>query len=160
MNDLIQLKRGMLPGKILLRAYQHFRQRGDEGCEGVALWVGRLQDDTFEITDIVIPEQTGIRSDQGLAYVVRSDALHRFNVWLYESGLRLIAQVHSHPTDAYHSETDDLYPIMTTLGGFSVVVPNFGRGLPSLPDCAVFRLTVDGWKELGSGETKTLFQVI
>ena len=41
----------------------------------------------------------------------------RVNRTFYEQGLTLAGQVHSHPADAYHSDTDDAYPLMTLIGG-------------------------------------------
>jgi len=159
-NGFTSISRVTIPGQLLQRSYCHFRERGDLGCEGVALWVGRQHDAQFDITELVIPEQTGVRSDDGLAYVVKAEALHRLNVWLHQSDLRLVAQVHSHPTEAYHSDMDDSFPIMTTEGGFSIVVPDFGRGLPALTNCAVYRLSNHGWNELSTSETVAIFNVI
>ena len=57
-------------------------------------------------------------------------------------------QVHSHPTDAYHSETDDTYPIATLEGSLSIVLPFFGRDGWESKDIAVYRLGRTGWDEL------------
>lgn len=160
MTDFEEITRVVLPGPLLLRAYQHFRARGELGCEGVALWVGRPTGAVFLVSDVVLPAQSGIKSDEGLAYVVESHALHRLNVWLHKEELRLIAQIHSHPGEAYHSETDDLFPIVTTAGGFSLVVPYFGRGLPSLAQFAAYRLSDNGWREMPPTEVSKTFQVI
>jgi hypothetical protein len=93
-----------------------------------------------------VPRQTATRSPDGLMVRVEGDALHRLNVWLYEHGQVLGAQVHAHPTDAYHSDTDDTFPIVTALGGLSLVVPDFCRR-DLLTGSAAYRLTSDGWVE-------------
>lgn len=160
MNDFEVITRVVFPDSLLLQAYQHFRVRGELGCEGVALWVGRAAGTVFHVSDIVIPAQSGINSDEGLAYVVETQALHRLNVWLHKEDLRMIAQIHSHPGEAYHSETDDLFPIVTTAGGFSLVVPYFGRGLPSLSQCAAYRLGDEGWRKMSHAEVGETFQVV
>lgn len=77
---------------------------------------------------------------------VDGDALHRLNVWLYQHQQMLGVQVHAHPTDAYHSDTDDTFPIVTTLGGLSLVVPNFCRR-DLFRGSAAYRLTPNGWVE-------------
>lgn len=91
-----------------------------------------------------MPRQTSSRTKRGLLVRVEGKALHKLNMWLYEHGEVLGAQVHAHPDDAYHSDTDDTFPIVTSLGGLSLVVPNFCRaGL--LTGSAAFRLTAAGW---------------
>lgn len=160
MNDLSQLEQVRVRLSDLVAAYRHFRDMGRQGCEGVALWVGRISDSNFEVTETVIPKQKGIRSDDGLAYVVEEAELRRLNVWLYEQNLRLIAQLHSHPAAAYHSETDDLYPIMTTVGGLSIVVPDFAAGPPDIEQCATYRLDQNGWTELSTAETSKLIEIV
>jgi hypothetical protein len=56
--------------------------------------------------------------------------------------------VHSHPTEAYHSETDDRYAIVTEDGGHSLVVPDFARHPMALSGCAIYRLHRGSWLEL------------
>jgi hypothetical protein len=51
--------------------------------------------------------------------------LARLNMYLYRNGLELVAQVHTHPAEYYHSSADDQYAIATTIGCYSIVVPNF-----------------------------------
>ena len=160
MNDLSQLEQVRVRLSDLVAAYRHFRFMGRQRCEGVALWVGRISDSNFEVTETVIPKQKGLRSDNGLAYVVEEAELRRLNVWLYEQELRLIAQLHSHPTEAYHSETDDLYPIMTTVGGLSIVVPDFAAGPPDIHQCVTYRLDQNGWAELSTAEITKLIEIV
>lgn len=160
MNDLSQLEQVTVRVPDLIAAYRHFRHMGRQGCEGVALWVGRISNSNFEVTETVIPKQKGIRSDDGLAYVVDEAELRRLNIWLYEQKLRLVAQLHSHPTEAYHSKTDDLYPIMTTVGGLSIVVPDFAIGPPDIGQCATYRLQRNGWAELNPIEVNKLIKIV
>jgi len=89
---------------------------------------------------------------------VEGDELHRLNVWLFEHHEQLAAQVHSHPTEAYHSETDDTYPIVTVRGGLSLVVPDFGRSGLRGKGVASYRLGISGWDELAQDEVQRLIQ--
>lgn len=43
-----------------------------------------------------------------------------------KSGIRV--QIHTHPASAYHSGTDDAYPIIHRPGFLSLVIPNFATG--------------------------------
>jgi hypothetical protein len=133
---------------------------GKSGHEGFALWAGNRVNHAFTVSNLVIPAQEGLRTSSGVCVRVEGDELHRINVWLFENELRLIAQIHSHPTDAYHSDTDDAFPIVTTEGGLSLVVPNFARGAPDLLTYAVFRLLDGRWIELSDKSVSELLQEI
>jgi hypothetical protein len=76
---------------------------------------------------------------------VEGQALHELNLWLYEHNEVLAAQVHAHPTHAFHSDTDDTFPIVTALGGLSLVVPDFARRGVLTAGSAAFRLSRSGW---------------
>jgi hypothetical protein len=142
-------------------AHEHLRELGRQGNEGMALWVGTVEGRTFHVTTTLIPRQTGVQTPVGICITVDGDELHRINVWLYERGLRLIAQLHSHPTEAYHSETDDTYPIATTQGCLSLVVPDFAVRPFALDECAVYRLDRRGtWQELTVNQVSSLIQII
>jgi hypothetical protein len=91
---------------------------------------------------------------------VGGEELHRLNVWLYENGEQLAIQVHSHPREAYHSDTDDTYPIVTTLGGLSLVVPDFGRNGVRGAETALYRLGASGWDEISDGVARQLLRYL
>lgn len=138
-----------LPLSVVQRTHSHLFDAGVRGLEGIALWVGVHDRDVFQVRDVIVPHQQGIRSDHGLAVTVSGTELHRINIHLYKSGLRLIAQIHSHPTHAYHSEMDNEYAIATALGSFSLVVPDFARDPFSIEHCAIYRLTPSTWWQPG-----------
>lgn len=138
MTTLLDVTRVNVPRRVVERVQVHLRERGALGVEGVALWAGTRNGSVFDVREGVIPAQTAYRTDTGLLYWVDSDELHRVNLWLHEHALTLVAQVHSHPGAAYHSDTDDAYPIVTKLGSLSVVVPDFARRAFRLADIAVY----------------------
>jgi hypothetical protein len=50
-------------------------------------------------------------------------------------------QIHSHPTSAYHSDTDDHFPLVTLVGALSIVIPDFALHAPDdKDDWALYRL--------------------
>lgn len=148
--SLTSIQTVLLPRSIADRTHSHLRSVGARGLEGMALWVGVHDGAVFGIREIVVPEQRGIRTDHGLAVTVAAPELHRLNLHLYRSGMRLLAQIHSHPTEAYHSEMDDEYAIATALGSFSLVVPDFARDPFAIARCATYRLTPRPWWKPGS----------
>ncbi len=151
----------VIPLGLVDQTLEPLQRAGEEGYEAFVLWGGRLEEGgrRLEFESAYFPAQTTSRTDDGLLVVVEGDALFRVNRAFYEQGLTLAAQVHSHPTDAYHSDTDDAYPLMTLVGGLSGVVPDFGRGgRDRLEDWAWYRLVgPDEWAAVGA-ETRLTFR--
>ena len=148
--SLTEFARVYLPARVAVQTQAHLRAVGLEGYEGMALWVGKPDGAQFNVLDVIIPQQHGHRTEHGLAVSVPGEELHRINMKLYRAGLRLIAQVHSHPTEAYHSDTDDEYAITTALGSLSIVIPDFAERSFRLDDCAAYRLSLRPWWHFSS----------
>jgi len=144
-GDLETVKAFHLPAQVARETDDALREAGDHGHERFVLWTGVLDADSFVVHHAYIPTQTGHRLSDGVCVTVDGDELHQLNRWLHENGQRLGAQVHSHPTEAYHSETDDSYPIATQRGALSIVVPNFGIDGVRGRGVATYRLTNRGW---------------
>jgi hypothetical protein len=144
-TDLTAIATVELPTELAARTQQHLRETGRRGLEGMALWAGSVAGLTARITEVIVPRQQGHRTEHGLAVSVSGDELHRINVHLYRTKQKLLAQVHSHPTEAYHSAMDDRYAIATALGSFSIVVPDFATGPFSLAEFATYRLLEGRW---------------
>lgn len=139
------------------------REVGNEGFEGLILWAGRRREASqaiIDVVDFIAPEQTLIRGQNGVGLRVDGDELFRVNAELYRSRLVLVAQVHSHPSEAYHSTTDDTYAVVTIPGGLSLVVPDFANAPLDVATAAVYRLNGDGhWIELPRSDAERLIQV-
>ena len=150
MNTFESIRRFIVPRDLADETDVQLRSAGRDGVERFVLWSGLIDDDTFRAQTTHIPKQAAYRSTEGLCVRVDGDELHRLNLWLFQHGERLAVQVHSHPTDAYHSDTDDTYPIVTTRGGLSLVVPDFGLFGVRGPGTALYRLGPSGWQELPS----------
>ena len=135
------------------------RLAGHDGYESFVLWSGTCDDGTFTVARVHFPEQTAYKLAAGLCVRIDGSELHRLNVWLYEAEQVIGVQVHSHPRDAYHSDTDDAYPIATLDGSLSIVLPFFGRDGWGAPGIAAYRLAPTGWVEL-AGPLCELIEVI
>lgn len=140
----------MVPLDLIDETLQPLQEAGAEGFECFVLWGGRLEGERFSFESIYVPQQTTARTRDGLLVTVEGEALFHVNRFFYKAGLILGGQVHSHPGDAYHSDTDDAFPMMTLVGGLSAVVPDFGvGGRERLADWAWYRLNGPGeWGEL------------
>lgn len=135
-----------VPREILDATEESLRNAGADGYELFVLWSGVRRLDAFEVQAAHVPHQQSYQLPTGLCVRVGGEALHKLNAWLFDAGQLLGAQVHAHPEDAYHSETDDTFPIVTMLGGLSVVVPDFCRG-DLLDGSVAYRLVDEGWRE-------------
>ena len=157
MLDHVRLYR--IPRTVIVETTEALQQAGREGYELFVLWSGTLSEECLTVRTSHIPEQTSYRTVGGLLVRVGGEALHELNVWLYEHGETLAAQVHAHPTEAFHSSTDDAFPIMTALGGLSIVAANFARAGLFVPEAAVFRLSDSGWMQVPRIELGSLIEV-
>ncbi len=137
-----QVQEFVVPLRLIDQTLEPLQAAGAEGCEAFVLWGGRnATEERFEFEAAYVPHQTTGRATGGLLVTVDGAALFRVNRAFYEAGLTLAGQVHSHPGAAYHSDTDDRYPLMTLIGGLSAVVPEFGQGgRGRLADWAWYRL--------------------
>ncbi len=161
MTGLLNVERIIVPIKCIEDVYLHLRECGLKRLEGVALWAGIHMDTVFEIKATLIPKQISSRTEDGLLYSVDGEELHRINVWLYRNKMTLVSQIHSHPGEAYHSETDDKYPIISVIGGISIVIPDFAVKPFKLKDWAVYRLAgKEQWEELNFREVESLITIV
>lgn len=145
-----------VPTAVVLDTWSSLRTFGGSGNEGLVLWLGHVEGTTASVREAFTPPQASIQSEDGVGYFVTSQTLFELNRELHRSGLRLLAQIHSHPAAAYHSATDDAYAVVTAEGGFSVVVPDFAAGAPDPGTCAFYRLGAGAWRGLSEAEVDRL----
>lgn len=139
------LKRFSISKEKIRETDEYIRRSGRQRYECFVLWSGVRVPPQFLVRSIHLPRQTSYRLEEGLCVRVDGAELHRINRWLYENREEIGVQVHSHPRNAYHSETDSLFPIATTHGSLSIVVPEFGRHGLLGRGVAAYRLSDDIW---------------
>jgi hypothetical protein len=142
------LKLFTIPSAIVKETEQNLSHAGRRGLELFVLWSGRVHETEFQVRTVHVPLQTSYRLDSGLMVRVDGDALHQLNSWLYEHEEVLAVQVHAHPTEAFHSATDDTYPIVTAEGSISIVAADFCRHGLFSDSTVVYRLHDQDWLEL------------
>lgn len=129
---------------LLSRTFKHFRECGEGRRECQALWTSAWQSPQT-ITDVVHPTH---RASAG-GFLLDSAWLNAFWIRLADVGSGVRVQVHTHPREAFHSSTDDAYPIVHTPGFLSLVIPNFAMGPVGFKDAYLTEITKDGrWKEI------------
>lgn len=144
---LSDIQRFVVPEHLLSRTFAVLREAGRGGNEAFVLWGGLREESEFVLRQAYVPRQEAIQSDEGLLVFVSGEALFEANRAFYEAGLIMAAQVHSHPTSAFHSNTDDSYPLVTIEGGLSLVIPNFAAAEVEQRDgWALYRLMDAEWQ--------------
>lgn len=134
---------------VLAEAREFFEERGSEGLEGTAMLAGSPTERRIE--RLLIPVQEATRSELGVAVEVTMQGKLQIAAGL-APGERWISRIHSHPSEAFHSKTDDENPVLGAEGSLSIVVPFFGLGLRrGLAACAVYILGGGRWQPIEPG---------
>jgi len=141
-----------IPRWLLEQTVDVLRTRGQKGLEAFVVWGGTVEQGGAEIgfRSGMVPAQEGHDTGKGLLVTVSGVSLFEVNREFYKRGELLAAQIHSHPAEAYHSDTDDCHSLVTLTGALSIVVPSFGRdGADDLAGWAWYRLIGESdWSEL------------
>lgn len=155
---LPDLKHLRIPRAIIAETELHLQRHALVNEEGLVVWSGVLEKDARIVRTCLHPRQrcTVVGVD------VPIEEAQRINEVLNEMDETLLAQIHSHPGDAFHSYTDNNFAITFTLGFVSIVVPFFGRqGLSDLCRCSIWVHEGYGkWRMLSEDETKTAMIII
>ncbi|TFV68117.1 UNVERIFIED_ORG: hypothetical protein E4P37_00025 [Bacillus sp. AZ43] len=140
----------------MLQTLEILRDAGRRGFEAFVLWGGRVSRDGHQVVfdSVIAPAQTAHKTAHGLLVTVDGEALFDVNRTLYSRGEVLAGQIHSHPTDAYHSDTDDHNPLVTLTGALSLVIPDFAFNAPGdIERWAWYRLVGTGkWDPLTAAD--------
>lgn len=133
--------------EILEKARAFFEERGSYGLEGTAMIAAGAN----RIGNrLVIPDQRATQVPKCWVEVTNKGKLQLASSLGSEE--TYIARIHSHPEEAFHSETDNNNPALTNYGALSIVVPFFGLGLRrGLDVCAVYQLGPKSWQHLDVG---------
>jgi hypothetical protein len=115
--------RYLLPNAVLEDTFGHLRACGAGRRECQALWVSPWTAPQ-QLTAVVHPRHTA----SAVGFQVDDDWLNGFWRQLADDGLGVRFQIHTHPGTAYHSSTDDAFPLIRTAGFLSLVVPHFAQG--------------------------------
>ncbi len=126
-RGLSDVRRFVIPAEIVKPTLQILEDAGSQGQEAFVLWGGQQVGDLLRFSTAIRPRQMARATKDGLLVTVDGQALFEVNKTLYERGEVLAAQVHSHPSRAFHSSTDDHYPLVTLVGALSLVIPDFAR---------------------------------
>lgn len=140
-----------LPSPVLEATFAKLRECGAGRRECVVYWVAD-QASVNVVTACVHPDHRA-----GVAgYEVDSGWVTDFFLDLRRERRRAVAQVHTHPGAASHSETDDAFALAPQTGFLSLVIPNFATSPATLHDAHLVRMESSGaWAEMVPEEVFT-----
>jgi hypothetical protein len=132
---------------IVASTFGKFRRCGQGRDECVIYWTGP-RETPGAVDDAVLP-----RHRAGSDWYETDPAwVTSFFLELRRNGRTARAQVHTHPTAAWHSCIDDRYPLAPSPGFCSLVIPRFGTGPVGLDDSYLAIVGSDGaWVERDPG---------
>ena len=146
-RGLLGINTFLIPMQLIRMTVDSLSPVGAEGREAFVVWGGVMSEDggQFSFHTVYRPQQNSIASEEGLLVLVDAESMFRMNKEFYERGMIAAAQVHTHPTEAFHSNVDDHFPLVTLVGGLSAVIPDFAQGgVDDLDRWAWFRLMKRG----------------
>jgi hypothetical protein len=144
-----------VPEEAWLRTLEEIRMYGGRRSEALLFWGGILSASAAQVTGVYLP---GHRPDGAHAALSKEES--RWLVrQLHGRDEKLIAQIHSHPGEAYHSDGDDAGAASFHIGFLSIVVPQYGRGVACLSECAIFEFDGTRFTELKAGDIAQRFRV-
>ena len=127
---------------LLEEAFTAFRACGQGRRECVGYYTGPLAEP--ELADAFVHPEHG--AGRG-GYEIDRRWLTRFWLDLYREQRAIRMQLHTHPRQAFHSQTDDEFPAVHTPGFLSLVIPDFAEGEATLERCALYELDEHGdWR--------------
>lgn len=111
------------PQSCLEETLRHLRVGGLENCETMVLWLGTIRDGCAEVHEVYRPEQK-VDFDY---FHIPPESMRAVMKRIRQTRFQILAQVHSHPEEAFHSRADDTWAIVRHVGAVSLVIPYFAR---------------------------------
>lgn len=137
-----------IPRSVFEQTFARLRACGDGRRECQVLWVG-----SWERPDRVDRLVHPRHSASTMGFQLEEAWLNRFWMELAERGEGVRAQIHTHPGAAYHSATDDAFPILSVPGFLSLVIPRFAQGAVGFDAAFLAQLGTDGaWRQVAIHE--------
>lgn len=143
--------RVFVPSLVLDHTELMLRQHGTAGEEGFGAWAGTLAGGDAFVSTLIVPS---VETSGGYHGEVSPETVATVFEQLDTLDLVPIAQIHSHPRDAFLSHVDAQRPLVGVHGFLSIIVPSFG--FVDLADVALWRVYAferrERWRELDDDE--------
>lgn len=137
MSKLLRIRRDALAQTLAI-----LKRAGLLRHEGITLWLGERGAEA----DVVKLSYEPIHAAAVDFFHIPPHGIQALMRKMEETETCVVAQIHTHPEDAFHSRADDQWAIVRHVGAFSLVLPTFAlaTSLENFVDqVAVFRLGAD-----------------
>lgn len=133
-----------LSRRMLEESFAIFRTCGANCRECQVYWISDWSNPSI-LTEVVHPRHRA--GMYGLAIDDRWIGSFWDDLARRDMGVRV--QIHTHPFEAFHSETDDAFPLLFDVGFLSLVIPNFAQGPVGFQDAYLTEIQSDGrWAQV------------
>ncbi len=95
--------------------------KASSSAEKVLLWLGRKSEQGYVVDEVFTPIQI---ADEDF-FRIPEEGMDELMNKLRSERKMIVAQIHTHPREAFHSLADDTWAIVRHIGAYSLVVPNF-----------------------------------
>jgi hypothetical protein len=116
--------------------------------EKVLLWLGKRLGENYVADEVFTPMQT---TEEDYFHISEEGMDNLMNK-LRANRKMIVAQIHTHPREAFHSLADDRWAIVRHMGAYSLVLPYFASTTTTknfLNEVAIFALNeFNAWKEV------------
>jgi hypothetical protein len=129
--------------EILVESFRQLRSCGGGARECQVFWIGPAKEPR-RITRVVLSGH----SSEEFWLEVHSWWLTKFWISLAEQEMSIRVQVHTHAGDAFHSATDDKWPVVAIPGFLSLVIPNFAMGPVGFDGAFLAELGANGFRQV------------
>lgn len=110
------------PAPLILETIAALRRGGARGEERVVLWLARAGAGCpVQVQEVYEPAQETARD----RFKLPPESMRALMAHLASSRRSIVAQIHTHPGRAYHSEVDAEWAIVRHVGALSLVLPRF-----------------------------------
>lgn len=108
----------------LEQSIQMLRAGGARGEERMVAWLGKdLLTGAGRVREVYEPEQL-CKMDR---FYIPPASMTALMGTLGRTRSKILAQLHTHPHEAFHSEADDVWAIIRHRGALSLVLPHFAQ---------------------------------
>ena len=137
-----------LPRRMIEETFAIFRSCGENLRECQLYWLSSWAN-PLRLVEVAHPKHTSS------AYSLSIESRWISTFWddLSSRGLCVRVQVHTHPFEAFHSPTDDAYPLLGDAGFLSLVIPDFAMGPVGFDRAYLTEIQPDGgWRQVAINE--------
>ena len=157
MTLLLGIEAINIPARVVNSTFDFLQKYGHKQLESHSIWVGRKTNAEFNVLDAWFP----VQNNSCVSYEVPEAEEFKINVKLNRQNLVAIAQIHTHPTSAFHSAIDDEGSELVLPGSLSIVIPNFGFiKRDAFVQWEIYRHTGRSWEPLSDQEACKLCHLV